>query len=531
MRRVMSIWLPMLPVDALRRRARAPDQRPILILRTDARKRVVACCCERARAAGVRPGLPLSQARAVLDVEPRTADLDDLQPQRMLRALALWAERLAPIVAVDDEPEESHDKRGRDLFDHDAAFSYGLQLDVSGCEVVFRGETRLASLTLESLAALGFRARVAIAPSGGSAWALARYGPRSPLRVDAAGVRGALEPLPIEALRLSRRVVDDLALVGVRRVGELLRLPRASLSPRYGNAVLLRIDQALGQAIEPLHALRKEPPLCVQRTFDGPTTHTESIELCCRHLLEELLEKVQTRESGVRRLDVTLGRIDLPDETISLVVARPTRNHRHLWHMLRPRLERVQLGHGVESVVLTVVWIGRLMHEQLVTDPTHADMAHHADAGELIDVLANRLGRERVRRAHLVASHIPERASSSRPAIDAEAPEPAALAPVVRPALLLPRPVPIRVLALTPDGPVCRVFWDEAGGDNKCENKGETELRVDACLGPERIAAEWWADASGGAPHRDYFHIRDSRGRWLWIFRESARWFIHGVSA
>ncbi|MFN9970808.1 MAG: DNA polymerase Y family protein, partial [Phycisphaerae bacterium] len=93
---------------------------------------------------------------------------------------------------------------------------------------------------------MGFRARVAIAPSGGSAWALARYGPRSPLRVDDAGVRGELEPLPIEALRLSRRVVDDLALVGVRRVGELLKLPRASLAPRYGGAVLLRIEQALG---------------------------------------------------------------------------------------------------------------------------------------------------------------------------------------------------------------------------------------------------------------------------------------------
>lgn len=523
----MSIWLPMLPVDALRRRDRALDQRPILILRTDARKRVVACCCERAREAGVRSGLPLSQARALLDAEPRTADLDDLQPRRMLRLLALWAERLAPIVAVDDEPEESHDKRGRDLFDHDAAFSYGLQLDVSGCEVVFRGEARLASLALESLAGLGFRARVAIAPSGGSAWALARYGPRSPMLADVTTVRGALEPLPIEALRLSRRVVDDLALVGVRRIGELLKLPRASLSPRYGGNVLLRIDQALGQAIEPMHALRKEPLLCVQRTFDGPSTHTESIELCCRRLLQELLVKVQARESGVRRLDVTLGRVDLADEVISLIVARPTRNLRHLWHMLRPRLERVHLGHGVESIALAAVWIGRLTHQQLAVDPAYAGEAHRADAGELIDVLTNRLGRERVRRAHLVASHIPERASSSRPAIDAEAPDPAAGAPVVRPTLLLPRPVPIRVLALTPDGPVCRVFWDEAGDDRK----GESELSVDACLGPERLAPEWWLDAGGGTPHRDYFHVRDDRGRWLWIFRESARWFLHGLSA
>ncbi|MFN9971528.1 MAG: hypothetical protein ACK58T_16725, partial [Phycisphaerae bacterium] len=262
----------------------------------------------------------------------------------------------------------------------------------------------------------------------------------------------------------------------------------------------------------------------MHRTFDGPTTHAESIELCCRRLLEELLAKVHARESGVRRLDVTLGRIDLPDETLTLMVARPTRNHRHLWNMLRPRLERVQLGHGVESVALTAVWVGRMTHEQLITDPAHADTAHHADAGELIDVLANRLGRERVRRAHLVASHIPERASSSRPAIDAEAPEPAALAPVVRPALLLPRPVPIRVLAITPDGPVCRVFWDESGS----QREGDSELSVNACLGPERLAPEWWADASGGAPNRDYFHVRDSRGRWLWIFRESTRWFLHG---
>ncbi|MBP0652268.1 hypothetical protein J8J40_34925, partial [Mycobacterium tuberculosis] len=60
--------------------------------------------------------------------------------------------------------------------------------------------------------------------------------------------------------------------------------------------------------------------------------------------------------------------------------------------------------------------------------------------------------------------------------------------------------------------------------------------------GPERIAAEWWADGdwSGwGAPTRDYFRVEDGAGRRFWLFRlglygretPTPIWYMHGLFA
>jgi protein ImuB len=45
--------------------------------------------------------------------------------------------------------------------------------------------------------------------------------------------------------------------------------------------------------------------------------------------------------------------------------------------------------------------------------------------------------------------------------------------------------------------------------------------------GPERITPEWWRKGKGAA--RDYYRIEDRAGRRYWLFREEARWFLHGL--
>jgi len=55
--------------------------------------------------------------------------------------------------------------------------------------------------------------------------------------------------------------------------------------------------------------------------------------------------------------------------------------------------------------------------------------------------------------------------------------------------------------------------------------------------GPERIAPEWWRQASS-ARLRDYYRVEDNQGRRYWIYREglagdgrggAPAWFIHGL--
>ena len=53
--------------------------------------------------------------------------------------------------------------------------------------------------------------------------------------------------------------------------------------------LLLRIDQALGGAMETIDPVRPEPPASAERLFAGPTTQYEAIAITVRELVSELV--------------------------------------------------------------------------------------------------------------------------------------------------------------------------------------------------------------------------------------------------
>lgn len=496
----------MLPIDLLRRSdrraSRSPDESPVLIIDQIAQRRVVAHACERARAMGITPGLALADARgAMAPAVPRLEDHDPAHTESCLGSLALWATRFAPAAAP-DPPD-------------------GLMLDISGCARVWGGEANLADSITHALLSLGLRARVAIAPSVGGAWALARHSKHPPGQhplAHAGNLRRLLTPFPTAALRLEPDTLHDLARLGIDRVEHLLNLPRRTLPARFGDAVLLRLDQALGEAIETIEPARPTDPPRAERVFDGSTDRWDAIERTVRDLLDELGRRLLAREIGALRVSAELARTDLGPAIETAVLSRPSRDARHLWSILRPKLERTHLGFGVERVRLTATRVARLHHEQAEHwRPADADQSRRA--GELLDTLGARFGPTRIGRAELIESHIPERAARWSPVLADHAGTPTTVPPPGdRPTVLLDPPAEARVLALTPDGPVLSLAW-----------KGE-QRRIERCLGPERIGPEWWAGDTQG---RDYFKLQDDAGRWIWAFREtgSRRWCVHGVWA
>lgn len=336
--------------------------------------------------------MDLAHARALLPAGRVWAG--EYRPDRdavALRALAEWATRFSPLVAP-DPPD-------------------GLLLDISGCERVFRGEARLVNSIANQLERFGFAVRVATAPTFGCAWAIARFGRRERSMVPDDRTRDALAPLPVEALRISPDAAAALREVGVDRVEHILNLPRAALPVRFGPELLLRIDQTFGRALELIEPVRPVDPPRVERIFDGPTTQYEAIELTARHLVEQMSHVLAARESGARRLDLHLKRVDDAPLVISVALGRASRSVPHLWTLLRPHLERANLGFGVEEVALVAPRVSRLKHEQAAALGAPADEIPAAKAvGELTDTLVNRFGPHRVGHAEPVESHIPERA-------------------------------------------------------------------------------------------------------------------------
>lgn len=474
--------------------------------------------------------MPLAEARALFRHTPHIATLTPDDDRRGLQRLAQWAYRFVPIVAIDGGVGGGYGVGG---------VGDGLFLDTRGCAHLYAGIDRLVRRILRHLTRAGISARLAVAPTFGAAWALARFGPSGPITLVGPGhLEAALDPLPAAALRLSPECLDGLSAVGIERIEHLRAIPRASLAARFTPDLLLRLDQALGTAIELITPIRPRWPTRVEHLFEGPTDRLESIALATRRLMEELATLLTTNQRGVLSLRVELLRSDLDPLHIPIRTSEPCADATHLWKLLAPRLERAHLGFGIEGVRLLVVCSKRLRHTQA---PCWRESEQRPpQTSQLIDTLHARLGDGSVVRPVERESHLPERAFTFAPVLDhSQHPDRAkhrarpsapsqTIAACDRPTMLHATPLPIGVSFLGTGAPLATLHL-----------RG-TSHAIGTCIGPERLAGEWWKP---GAERRDYFKVQTHEGRWLWIFRtmhpspntadaphtpHTSRWFLHG---
>jgi protein ImuB len=290
--------------------------------------------------------------------------------------------------------------------------------------------------------------------------------------------------MPSSALRLTPEVVAGLAELGVERVEQVLDLPRPGLATRFGDEVVRRIDQMFGEAMEVIEPVRPSAPVRVERMFDGPTTRLESVSLAVLELVEAMSCALTRREEGVRVLRLELDRVGMHGSEIVrevVTLGAPSRDVRHLWSLLRPRLEKVQMGFGIEGVSLVAHRTGGLAHRQVERWRHGTTRRDEEAAGEqLMDVLANRLGRGAVTRMELGDAHLPERGFRHVDAGLAERTDATSVHWLDRPSLLLETPEEADAIALLPDRAPSWVRWRGVG------------RKVRVGVGPERVGECWW---------------------------------------
>jgi protein ImuB len=471
---------------------------------------------------GLRPGLALAQARAMHPALVAIPE-DQAADARLLEAIADWCQRYTPLVAA-DPPD-------------------GLLFDIGGCAHLFGGEERLRDDLLTRMRGFGFAARAAIAATIGAASAAARF---SDTAIIAAGEeRDSLTALPLAALRLPGDMVAALARLGLKRIGDILDLPRAPIAARFGADLLRQLDRALGREDEPLSPRLPVAPYVAERSFHEPIAREEDVLATLERLAARLQTALAARGDGARRLELALFRTDGAVKRIAAGTSRPIRDPRAIRALFVERLaalgDEIDPGFGFDLARLSVLTAEPCPDEQIGLGG-HEDQA---DLDRLVDRLSARLGRRRVSRLGAQDSHIPELAAVAVPAqtrafsgkAESKA-EPgweafrrfraeAGLSP--RPLRLLARPEPIAdVFALVPDGPPVRFRWRRALHE------------VVAAEGPERIEGAWWSEEGG--PARDYFRVEDRAGLRFWLFRASLyrdmtrglsapSWFLHGMYA
>jgi len=482
---------------------------------------------EAALAAGLARGELLSNARSKVQ-GLQVADADPEGDAEALASLGLWCLRYTPLVMAWDEAN------GAD----------GLYLEVQGSAHLFGGERALLDDLAARLQGFGLSPRLAIADTPGAAWAVARYG-WTPLEIVAPGAeQAALRSLPLAALRLPAETLALARRLGLRRIADVMSAPRAPLSKRFGALFLLRLDQALGRAPEPLKALVVPASYHVRASFLEPISTQAHIVEAARKLLGDLAKELLRDSVGARRLLLLLFRPDGGVRSLELGLAAPSRDVAHMARLIELRLDRIAGGleaeFGYEAMGLDVLLAEPMAETQAALESGGA-RRETADLAKLIDRIEQRLGTGSVSKLEPRQSHCPERAAIARPAGARSAGEaearPAKAAAVrwesrnlpatARPLFLFPRPETAEVVALIPEGPPRQFRW-----------RGMLH-QVTGFEGTERIAPEWWRQDAAGMPERDYYAVEDTEGRRFWLFRAgrygvdgiTPRWFLHGVFA
>ena len=530
----------------------------------------IVAASEYAWLAGVRPGMPLAEARsmsvpvrnshrnyrqrnsqtpAVPTQETQFFEWSPAADRAALIEVAEATRRFAPIVGLDE-----------------TAVPDSLMLDISGCGMLFGGESSLAEQLVKRLNARGLLCSAVVSDSVASAWAFAhprghalmtdqhisaqRNSPQgakkrqpseassnweTPVVIIPPGQAKAwLQPLPIAAARIPHADIQTLSQLGILTLKQLFGLPTEDLPSRLSAKAILRLHQISGIDDEFITAIPEPNPVAAMWTSEFPATNRDEVRQVVAHLIEEIAEQLQRRSVGAVRISCLLKRES--GDSLSLIgdVVKPLQSGAELFEILNIRLDALKIDQPVMSahMTATVASLPVARQKDLFNAVEHINPAE--ELAVVLNRLTNRLGKAAVLTATPQNDPVPENSIQLRPIVDEGTASNSSrvteqriqnlvtpdnttadkAASVNRPLCLLSKP---HLIASGSSSPLTSNFtWN-----------GQTHSTA-ASQGPDRIQTQWWHDT---AIHRDYYRVTTNHGSEFWIFQElnSSQWFLHGV--
>src|SRR5260221_14392355 len=148
-RRILSLWLPRLPIDRIKRQparsnaapAKDSNDDPGIVVAKQNNALQISALDDAAARLGLEIGLPLANARAICP-QLKGFDADEIADTETLNNIADWGDRFTPLVALDSP--------------------HGLFLDITGCAHLFGREAALMRLEWDDVTAQGLAVRAAV---------------------------------------------------------------------------------------------------------------------------------------------------------------------------------------------------------------------------------------------------------------------------------------------------------------------------------------------------------------------------------
>jgi protein ImuB len=380
-------------------------------------------------------------------------------------------------------------------------------LEVRGSLRLFGGVRRLLALVRERMQSLGAAPLLALAPTPLASLWFARTGMEVALRKQD-GLASRLAPLPLACARWPEKSLQSLATMGVRTIGDCLRLPRDGFSRRFAPQMLRALDRAVGREPDPRAAFAPRECFSARCDLEPEIADTARLSLAVEPLLTELCAFLRLRGRAVDVLDLALLHRDAPATRVRLRFVEPATQADRIAVLLREHLARTELPGPVRALRLRS---GPLAEAGSVAGDLFARASGRtAGVAQLVERLRARLGTDAVQGIRLVPEHRPE----------------AAWAWGHSPFF----PLPSAADGQKENVPSSRPLWllmepQRLAGGERPRYEGPLEIEE----GPERIESGWW---DGRDVRRDYYVARTAAGVRLWVFRErhaEGAWFLHGV--
>jgi protein ImuB len=506
MERLACADIPALPLQVLLRLHPEWRPHPVAVVAEDAPHSAVLWVNARAREGGVFPGLRYGSALSLIP-DLRAAPVPASDIARAVDALTGALRRFSPDV----EPADA-----------DPGVFW---LDASGLAPLHASLSEWAADLRRDLSKAGYEAAIAVGFTRFGTYAAARASTSGTRVFESPGEeRAAVQDALLRDVSLPPETLEALGRLGVRTVGDLLRLPAAGLLERFGPAVERLHRQATGDLWRPLRPHRAVEQVRRQLVLDAPEADAQRLLFIVKYLLHPLLTRLASRGEAVITLEVRfrLGR----EWTVHTVrPASPTLDAVRLSDLVRLRLEAVRLEGGVTEIDVEAAGAPAapeqlvLLAEQPPRDPEAGTRA--------LDRLRARYGDDAVVCAVLRDGHLPEARYGWVPMVHVPPPQPrpSSARSLVR--RVFDRPVPFRAglpcLAQSSTAQIPPVPGHAVAA------------------GPFVVSGGWWAapppahgesggDDEGRETYRTYYFMEGANGALWWVFydRLRGRWYLHG---
>ncbi len=455
-----------------------PDwhDQPVAVVEEDRPHARVLWMNTRARRAGVRAGQRYAEALA-LERHLRAGTVSRVREDEGIRLLADRLRRLSPRV------EASSDTPG--IF----------WLDIDGFGHLHPSLHVWAEQVRMDIHDAGMQASVVAGFSRFGVYALAIVHRDIVVCTSAEEERRAVHAVPLGRLTLEADARDRLRALGVRTVGDFLRLPAHGIRTRFGPAIERLHQLATGRRTEPLVPMPAEHIHECTVEFDTPEPQVDRLLFVVKRLVDGLVAAVAHQALAITELSLHLTLDNRTTRIESIRPAAPTIDATQWLSLVRLRLDVTHLSSGIVTLrVVAGVCPATADQRRLFAEQTRrdTDAANHALAR-----IRAEYGEQSVVRAHLCDAHVPAARFTWEP--------------LTR----LPERTRARAVAVRPL--VRRIYT------TPCPLDASALAAVRPCGGPYVVSGGWWATSDGHSVQRDYYFVHTTNGEMWWVYRDKRR--------